>query len=137
VTAQDHGVVDGGAFVRLMAPFEPFEAAPILAVAVSGGRDSLALALLAHDWASRRSGRIIGLVVDHALRAEAAAEAEATLRVLSAHGIDGAILHWSGAKPSSGLQEAARVARYRLLRDECRRPRHSSPLAGPSCRRSG
>ena len=35
-----------------MAPFEPFETSPILAVAVSGGRDSLALALLSHDWAA-------------------------------------------------------------------------------------
>ena len=32
-----------------------------------------------------------------------------------------AILGWSGAKPRTGLQEAARAARYGLLRDECRR----------------
>src|SRR5438445_7778340 len=104
-----------------MAPFGPFEASPVVAVAVSGGRDSLALALLAQDWTRARGGSVIGLVVDHGLRAEAAAEAAATLCVLSQQGIDGAILHWSGVKPSSGLQEAARVARYRLLRDECRR----------------
>ena len=121
MTASDHGPLEGGTFARLMAPFEPFEAAPMLAVAVSGGRDSLALALLAHEWANQRGGRVIGLIVDHALRAEAAAEAAATLSVLGAHGIEGAILHWSGGKPGSGLQEAARVARYRLLRDECRR----------------
>ena len=43
-----------------MAPFAPFEARPVLAVAVSGGRDSLALALLAHDWARARGGRVVG-----------------------------------------------------------------------------
>jgi tRNA(Ile)-lysidine synthase len=121
VTSQDHHSLDGGTFARLMAPFEPFEATPVIAVAVSGGRDSLALALLAQGWATARGGRVIGLVVDHALRAEAAAEAAAALRVLRQHRIEGTILHWPGAKPSSGLQEAARAARYRLLRDECRR----------------
>jgi tRNA(Ile)-lysidine synthase len=109
------------AFARLMAPFEPFEASPTLAVAVSGGRDSLALALLSHDWAAKRGGRVVGLVVDHGLRPESAAEAAATMDMLAGHGIEGAILAWAGAKPRAGLQEAARTARYRLLRDECRR----------------
>jgi tRNA(Ile)-lysidine synthase len=113
--------LDAGAFARLMAPFEPFETSPILAVAVSGGRDSLALTLLSHAWAAARDGRTVGLIVDHGLRAESAAEAAATKEALTRHGIDGAILTWSGEKPRAGLQEAARTARYRLLRDECRR----------------
>jgi tRNA(Ile)-lysidine synthase len=110
-----------GAFARLMAPFEPFEGFPMLAVAVSGGRDSLALVLLAQGWAAARGGRAVGLIVDHGLRPESAAEAAVTLGVLARHGIDGAILAWSGIKPQARLQEAARSARYRLLRDECRR----------------
>ncbi len=113
--------LDAGAFACLMAPFEPFEASVVLAVAVSGGRDSLALALLAQDWATGRGGQVVGLIVDHGLRPESAAEAAVTLDVLARHGIDGAILTWSGAKPQAGVQEAARSARYRLLRDECRR----------------
>ena len=113
--------LDAGAFARLMAPFEPFETSPVLAVAVSGGRDSLALTLLSHGWAAERDGRVVGLIVDHGLRAESAAEAAATQAVLACAGIEGAILTWSGDKPRAGLQEAARMARYRLLRDECRR----------------
>jgi tRNA(Ile)-lysidine synthase len=108
-------------FARLMAPFEPFEEAPVIAVAVSGGRDSLALALLAAAWASARAGRIAGLVVDHALRPESAAEAAATAALLGRYGCEAEILRWSEAKPRAGLQEAARTARYRLLRDACRR----------------
>lgn len=104
-----------------MAPFEPFEGAPAVAVAVSGGRDSLALALLAQEWAAARSGRIVGLIVDHALRPESAAEAAATASLLGRLGCEGEILRWSEAKPRSGLQEAARAARYRLLREACRR----------------
>jgi tRNA(Ile)-lysidine synthase len=113
--------LDAGAFARLMAPFEPFEASPTLAVAVSGGRDSMALALLSHGWAADRGGRVVGLIVDHGLRAESAGEAAVTADALARHGIESAILAWSGAKPRAGLQAAARTARYRLLRDECRR----------------
>src|SRR5690349_17305022 len=54
-------------FAALMRPFEPFEGRPRLAVAVSGGRDSLALALLAREWVRTRGGELVALVVDHAL----------------------------------------------------------------------
>lgn len=104
-----------------MEPFAPFEAAPVVAVAVSGGRDSLCLALLAKAWAVASGGHAVGLVVDHGLRAEAAAEAWATREALVRHGLEAEILTWSGVKPSTGLQEAARAARYRLLGEECRR----------------
>jgi tRNA(Ile)-lysidine synthase len=104
-----------------MAPFEPFEVHPMVAVAVSGGRDSLALALLAHDWASALQGRIVGLIVDHGLRRESADEASKTRDLLARHGIAAEVLRWRGAKPASGLQVAAREARYRLLLDACKR----------------
>ncbi|MFO1160523.1 MAG: tRNA lysidine(34) synthetase TilS [Reyranellaceae bacterium] len=113
--------LDADGFARLMAPFAPFESSPDLAVAVSGGRDSLALALLAHDWARTRGGSIVALIVDHGLRVEAADEATATSDRLALFGIEGTVLRWSGAKPRTGLQEAARAARYRLLRAECQR----------------
>ncbi|MGH8430076.1 MAG: tRNA lysidine(34) synthetase TilS, partial [Solimonas sp.] len=104
-----------------MEPFAPFEAAPVVAVAVSGGRDSLCLALLTQAWAAEHGGRSVGLIVDHGLRPEAAGEAKATCEVLAQHGIEAAILTWSGAKPWAGVQEAARAARYQLLGEECRR----------------
>lgn len=112
--------LDAGAFARLMARFGPFESRPELAVAVSGGRDSLSLALLAHEWTGGLGGRIVALIVDHGLRSEAAGEAAATASLLRGCGIECLVLHWTGAKPVAGLQEAARAARYRLLRDVCR-----------------
>src|SRR4051812_38761785 len=108
-------------FAALIAPLGPFEAQPVLAVAVSGGRDSLALALLAHDWAVVREGRVLALIVDHGLRPESGIEARATLELLRGIAIAGEILEWTGAKPASGLQQAARDARYRLLFEACRR----------------
>jgi tRNA(Ile)-lysidine synthase len=121
VTPADARPVDSAAFARLMAPFEPFETAPVVAVAVSGGRDSLALALLARDWAVARGGGIVALIVDHALRPASEQEAAGTRDLLRGLGIEAAILRWSGPKPRSGLQAAARTERYRLLSGECRR----------------
>ena len=108
-------------FAALMAPFAPFEAQPALAVAVSGGRDSIALAVLAHEWAGAGRGHVLALVVDHGLRAHSANEARATRERLAALGIEAETLVWPGAKPATGIQQAAREARYRLLLEACRR----------------
>ena len=53
-----------------MARLGPFEPAPRLAAGVSGGADSMALALLADVWARERGGALLALIVDHGLRAE-------------------------------------------------------------------
>jgi tRNA(Ile)-lysidine synthase len=108
-------------FASLMAPFAPFEARPTLAVAVSGGRDSVALAVLAHEWAGERQGSVRALIVDHGLRSASAVEAHSTHERLAALGIEAEVLVWSGAKPATRLQQAAREARYRLLFEACRR----------------
>ena len=67
-----------------MAALGPFEARPRLAVAVSGGRDSLALALLAAGWCRSAGGEVVGLTVDHRLRAGSGAEARQVGRWLAA-----------------------------------------------------
>jgi tRNA(Ile)-lysidine synthase len=106
-------------FAALMAPLGPFEAPPRVAVAVSGGADSLALCLLAAAWAQSLGGSAIGLTVDHGLRPEAAAEAARVGSWLAARGIAHRTLVWQGEKPGSGIQAAARAARYRLLAEWC------------------
>lgn len=110
-------------FAALMYRMGPLEARPHIAVAVSGGRDSLCLALLLRRWARRRRGRITALTVDHGLRPESAGEARTVARWLKARGISHATLRWdrSGQPlPAGGLQAAAREARYRLLSGRCR-----------------
>jgi tRNA(Ile)-lysidine synthase len=97
-----------------------FEAAPFIAVAVSGGPDSLALAILADRWARRRGGEICALSVDHRLRPQSGAEISQLGGWLRARSIRHEILVWDGVKPSTGIQEAARSARYRLLGEWCR-----------------
>ena len=105
-----------------MAGLAPFEPAPLLAVAVSGGSDSLALCRLAGRWAAERGGRAVGLTVDHGLRPEAAAEAAAVGERLSAWGLEHHILRRAtGGKPSADIQAAARALRYELLETWCRK----------------
>ena len=104
-----------------MAPLGPFEPAPRIAVAVSGGPDSLALCLLADRWARARRGKVYGLTVDHRLRSESGAEAAQVRRWLTARGMTHRTLRWPGARPVTGLQEQARAARLALLTGWCRR----------------
>ena len=102
-----------------LAAIGGFEPRPMVAVAVSGGPDSLALAILADRWARARGGAAWALIVDHRLRPESAAEAKTVGRWLTARGIPHAVLVWRGAKPATGIQEAARATRYRLLAAWC------------------
>jgi tRNA(Ile)-lysidine synthase len=104
-----------------LAAIAGFEARPRIAVAVSGGPDSMALVLLAERWARQQDGCVTALIVDHGLRPESAAEAATVAGWLASRGIARYVLHWEGEKPRSGIQEAAREARYRLLTESCRR----------------
>lgn len=106
-------------FAALMAPLGPFEPAPRIAVAVSGGADSLALAWLARDWARGRGGLAEALVVDHGLRAESAAEARMTVQRLAAMGVPARLLRLEGLVRGPGLAARAREARHRVLRAAC------------------
>jgi tRNA(Ile)-lysidine synthase len=96
-----------------------FEPRPLIAVGVSGGPDSMALAILADRWARARGGAACALIVDHRLRPESPAEAETVGAWLAGRGIAHAVLVWRGPKPATGIQEAARAARYRLLGEWC------------------
>lgn len=107
-------------FFEQMTKFAPFETKPVLAVAASGGADSMALTLLADDWARRQDGAVIALTVDHGLRRGSAAEAKQVHDWLSARGIPHHILTWQGPAPERNLQAQARALRYELLTRYCR-----------------
>ena len=95
-----------------MAPLGPFRADRAVAVAVSGGADSLALAWLAARW-----GRPRAFVVDHGLRPEAAAEASLTARRLAGFGVPAHIL--ALGLPAGTSAAEARHARYQALAAAC------------------
>lgn len=86
-------------------------------LAVSGGPDSVALLGLA----AGRGGRVVAATVDHGLRPESAGEARAVGALAAVLGVEHHVLPWEGPRPATGLQEAAREARYGLLLDLARR----------------
>ena len=98
----------------------PFGPKPKLAVAVSGGADSLALTLLAERWAQARGGSLTALTVDHGLRPESRAEAETVAALLGARFIAHHILTPPHTDASRNVQEAARHWRYDALAEWCR-----------------
>lgn len=106
-------------FARALAALGGFEATPAIAVGVSGGGDSVALVLLLRHWVAERGGSLLALTVDHGLRPESTDEAAAVGQAMARLGVPHRILRWEGAKPSAGLQAAARAARHRLLGAAC------------------
>ncbi|MBL8574668.1 MAG: tRNA lysidine(34) synthetase TilS [Hyphomicrobiaceae bacterium] len=104
----------------VLAPFTEFSH---VALAVSGGGDSMALLVLAAEWRDRQPDppRLSVLSVDHRLRAEAADECRLVAERARGLGLPAEILEWGGDKPRTGLQSAARAARRRLLATAARR----------------
>jgi tRNA(Ile)-lysidine synthase len=102
-------------FAAAMARLGPFGPAPSLAVGVSGGADSTALALLTQDWAAARGGCMTALIVDHGLRTDSAAEAALTQTRLAQRGMQARIITLSGLPTGARLQEKARAARHQAL----------------------
>lgn len=107
-----------------------------VAIAVSGGADSTALMHLVAGWAKER-GRaatispgvppVLVITVDHGLRPESASEAEWVAQQAEGLGLAHKSLRWTGPKPRTGIQEAARAARYSLILEELGR----EPLPEP------
>jgi tRNA(Ile)-lysidine synthetase-like protein len=100
-----------------------------VAVALSGGPDSLALADLAAEWHARASARgggaaepPLALVVDHRLRPESGAEAARAAAAAERLGLRARVLavDWRGAPPRAAeAGAAARAARYAALLAAC------------------
>ncbi|MBN2675810.1 MAG: hypothetical protein JXR30_00995, partial [Alphaproteobacteria bacterium] len=88
-----------------------------VAVAVSGGADSMALSWLCHKHSSLS---LLGLTVDHRLRSESQKEAESVQNIFSKWGVPHRILTWENPSQKS-LEEEARFARYELLVEACQK----------------
>uniref|UniRef100_A0A2A4Z6G1 tRNA(Ile)-lysidine synthase n=1 Tax=OCS116 cluster bacterium TaxID=2030921 RepID=A0A2A4Z6G1_9PROT len=104
----------------LMPIIDPDDA-PI-AVAVSGGGDSMALLLALHHYRQQSdiTLKIIALTVDHKLRADAAIEAAQVGQWCKDLGIEHHVLEWQfDEMPTTAIQEKARDARYQLMGEFC------------------
>jgi tRNA(Ile)-lysidine synthase len=95
---------------------------PRIALAVSGGPDSMALLVLVREWLDLigdRRPEITVLTVDHGLRPGSDRESEWVKSEAGKLGFAASIVTWTGVKPDRGVQEAARKARYDLLTETC------------------
>lgn len=86
-----------------------------LAVAVSGGVDSICLLY----WLAELNLKPTVLHVNHCLRDAAVIEAQYVLDTCKKLGLDCKIFCWTDEKPTTGLEAAAREARYKMMTDWC------------------
>jgi len=110
--------------------FRPLDDHARIALAVSGGGDSTALMLLVRRWIDRLASppQITILTVDHGLRPESKAEDAWVCDQAVSLDFTHHTLVWPGEKPATGIQAAARDARYALMAEFCR-SREISALA--------
>jgi tRNA(Ile)-lysidine synthase len=86
-------------------------------MAVSGGGDSMALLVLAADWASAEGRDLRAVSVDHGLRPEAVEEIALVEDICAIYGIPHSTLRWTGWDGTGNLQDRARQARHDLIRE--------------------
>lgn len=91
-----------------------------VAVALSGGGDSVALLAVAARWARACGRPLLVLNVDHRLQPESAGWTEACAARAADLGAEFKSLAWTGGKPLRGLPAAARAARHARLADAAR-----------------
>ena len=101
-----------------------------LAIAVSGGPDSLSLAFLAKCYSLKHQVKVKYFIVDHKLRKESSQEAKEVKDILKKINIDCKILPWNGKKPLKNIQALAREKRYSLLANECKKNNIKNLLLG-------
>jgi len=108
------------AFTENMKQFEPFENNPVLALAVSGGPDSMALLHCACRWMRSRQASLTVLTVNHQLRAEAKDEVTKVAEWAENLGLPCHILTIPNKLLGNNISAQAREWRYRLLTGWCR-----------------
>lgn len=102
-----------------------------IAVAISGGIDSLSLVLLANEWCKQYNIEVIGITVDHKLRPTSTDEALYINNLLTnKFNIKHYILTWSTEKPVSNIEAKAREERYRLMFEFCKNNNIDTILLG-------
>ena len=91
-----------------------------IAVAVSGGADSMCLASLLNKYCNEYGLSLFAIIVDHQLRKESKSEAIKTKNFLKRHNISTFIQIWNKKEEIlNNIHAKARKARYKLLLEFC------------------
>ena len=97
-----------------------FENNPIIAVAVSGGPDSMALIYLMKEWVKIKKGKVVALLIDHKLRVESYNECKKTQNYLKTLNINSKIIRVHVKKIFKRNMHEARENRYDKLINFCK-----------------
>ena len=98
-----------------------FENHPKIAVAVSGGPDSMALVFLLQRWIIKKKGKLIALIIDHQIREGSHKEAIYVKNFLSTNNIESIILKISKKNINEGKMSQARKYRFAKIISYCKR----------------
>ena len=98
-----------------------FENKPKIAVAVSGGPDSIALAFLLKKWLKKNNGTLIALIIDHQIRKNSFEEARLVKRYLIENNIHSLILKVSKKNILKGKMSQARENRFSKITKYCKK----------------
>jgi len=98
-------------------------------IAVSGGPDSLALVVLSQLYKYENKNKIFFVLVDHGIRKNSKIEGETVKKILKQRGISLKILT-NKEKISKNIQNSARIIRYKLLTNFCKKKKCKFILTG-------
>ena len=108
-------------FIKYLNKNYIFENNPNVAVAVSGGPDSMALIFLLKDWILSKKGKLIALIFDHRIRKESFSEAKIIKNYLIKFKIKSKIIRASKNKVLKYNMNEARNNRFKGLIQFCKR----------------
>ena len=106
-------------FIKNIEKKYTFEKNPSVAVAVSGGPDSMSLLFLVNAFIKYKKGKLMALIVDHRIRKNSKEEAKFISTYLDTNNINSQILTVNKDKVSKKSMNEARDNRYNLLTDYC------------------
>ena len=86
-----------------------------IALAISGGPDSMAMLYMMHE----KGIEFVALTVNHNLRSEAIDEANYVASICADLDVEHVILEWQHMGVTSNIHDQARDARYSLMTDWC------------------
>ncbi len=109
------------AFINKLNNYKFFEKKPQVAVAVSGGPDSMALLYLIKRWIETKKGEIIALIVNHRIREESDQESKYVSNIIKSMNINCKILSVKKNNVEKRNMEEARQNRYLEITNFCKR----------------
>jgi len=106
-------------FIKKIEKKYTFEKKPSVAIAVSGGPDSMSLLFLLNAFIKYKKGKLIALIVDHHIRKNSKEEAKYISTYLDKNNINSKILTVNKDNVSKKSMNEARNNRYNLITNFC------------------